>query len=56
MLTGQISAYNEFHELGCVVYVKIPDEKRRKLDPKANRMKFVGYNQQAKAYRLVDKS
>lgn len=49
------SKLQDFHEFGCDVYVKIPDEKRQKLDPKATKMKFVGYHQEAKAYKLVDK-
>lgn len=44
------------HEFGCDVYVLIPNQKRRKLDEKAEKMKFIGYDVQAKGYRLVDEN
>lgn len=43
-----------YHEFGCDVYAMVPDEKRRKLDDKAEKMKFVGYDENAKGYRLVN--
>jgi len=43
------------HIFGCVAYVKIPDEQRRKLDNKARKLHFVGYSEQSKAFRLLDK-
>ena len=39
---------------GSLAYAHIPDELRRKLDPKAEVMVFVGYSRQSKAYRLYD--
>lgn len=42
------------HTFGCE-YVKILDELRRKLDSKARKLYFVGYNEQSKAFRLLDK-
>ena len=45
----------DMQEFGCKVYVMVPYEKRRKLDNKAERMKFVGYDDSSKGYRLVDK-
>jgi transposase InsO family protein len=44
-----------FHEFGCDVYAMVPDEKRRKLDDKAEKMKFIGYSEESKGYRLIDK-
>ena len=41
---------------GAPVYVMIPDEKRRKLDNKAKKMRFVGYDSMAKGYRLADEN
>lgn len=49
-------AFAEFHEFGGDVFVKVPDEKRRKLDDKAIKMKFVGYDESSKGYRLVDRN
>ena len=37
---------------GCNVYVHIPDEKRRKLDPKAFKGIFVGYPDGCKGYKI----
>lgn len=39
---------------GCVAYAHIPDEERRKLDKKAVKLRFVGYANNAKGYRLYD--
>jgi transposase InsO family protein len=45
-----------FHEFGCDAYVMIPTEKRKKLDNKAEKLKFLGYDNNAKGYRLVNKN
>ena len=37
---------------GCEVYVHVPDEKRRKLDPKAVKGVFVGYPAGMKGYKV----
>lgn len=37
---------------GCTAYAHIPDEERRKLDQKAEKLRFVGYAMQSKGYRL----
>ena len=37
---------------GCIDYAHIPDDKRRKLDKKAEKMRFVGYSLTSKGYRL----
>jgi hypothetical protein len=39
---------------GCVAYAHIPDEERKKLDMKAEKLRFVGYSIQCKGYRLYD--
>lgn len=44
----------KFYEFGTDAYVMVPYEKRRKLDDKALKMKFVGYDESSKGYRLVD--
>lgn len=41
---------------GCNAYMHIPDEKRRKLDEKAKKLTFVGYEDGTKGYRLLDRS
>lgn len=35
--------------------VHLPHEQRQKLDDKAKRLYFVGYSEQSKAFRLLDK-
>ena len=39
---------------GCVSYARIPDCERRKLDKKAEKLRFVGYCKNSKGYRLLD--
>ena len=39
---------------GCVAYAHIPDSERRKLDKKAEKLRFVGYCKNSKGYRLLD--
>lgn len=39
---------------GCVAYAHVPDTERRKLDKKAVKLRFVGYANNAKGYRLFD--
>ncbi len=36
----------------CVAYAHIPDCNRRKLDEKAEKLRFVGYSKNPKGYRL----
>ena len=44
----------EFHEFGCNVFVMKPDSLRRKLDIKAERMRFVGFDINSKGYRVLN--
>ena len=39
---------------GCIAYAFIPDEKRKKLDKKEEKLRFVGYCKESKGYRLID--
>lgn len=54
LLNGSKPTQTKFYEFGCDVYVMVPKENRRKLDDKAVKMKFVGYDEQAKGYRLIN--
>lgn len=49
------STLKDIHIFGCEAYAKIPDELRRKLDSKARKLHFVGYSEQLRAFRLLDK-
>ncbi|KAG5682922.1 hypothetical protein PVAND_012240 [Polypedilum vanderplanki] len=46
--------FKDFHIFGCDVYVMIPDQVRKKLDPKAKKGKYVGHDNQAKGYRVYE--
>lgn len=39
---------------GCIAYAHIPEVERRKLDKKAQKLRFVGYSVTSKGYRLFD--
>ena len=41
---------------GCLAYVHIPDEKRKKLDDKSKKCIMIRYSLDLKAYRLYDPS
>lgn len=40
---------------GCKAYVLVPKEQRRKLDSYSNEAIFLGYSEETKAYRLMNK-
>ncbi len=40
----------------CIAYVHVPDEKRSKLDPKAEKCIFIGYSSKQKGYRCLSPS
>jgi hypothetical protein len=42
--------------LGCIAYVHVPDEKRSKLDPKAEKCLFIRYSLEQKGYRCFNPS
>lgn len=44
----------DFHTFGSIVYAHVPCEKRRKLDARAEKKIFVGYDPHAKGYRLFN--
>jgi len=45
---------DHFRVIGCDVYVHVPTELRKALDPKAIKCKMLGYATSQKAYRLWD--
>ena len=46
--------FSNLKEFGVGAYVMIPHQKRKKLDPKAEKLAFVGYDGWSKAYRLAN--
>ena len=47
--------YENIKPFGCRCFVKIPDQQRRKLDPKAEEGILLGYDLQSKVYRCYVK-
>lgn len=47
---------SNLHIFGCTVYSHVPDENRSKLDPKATKCKFLGYEVGVKGFRLLEES
>lgn len=45
-----------FYELGSEAYIMIPYEQRRKLDDKARKVRFIGYDENSKALRFIDEN
>ena len=43
-----------FRVFGCVCYVFVPEQMRTKMEKKAIRCIFVGYDQQRKGWRCID--
>jgi hypothetical protein len=41
---------------GCIAYMHVPDEKRSKLDPKADKCIFIRYSLEQKGYRCFNLS
>ena len=39
---------------GCICYYHVPDERRKKLDPKARKAIFLGYPEGVKGYKVMD--
>ena len=53
---GQKPNISNFKVFGCECWAHIPDNKRKKLDPKSHKCIFIGYSEDSKAYRLFDTS
>ena len=53
-LTGLKPNVDNLRIFGCIAYIHIPKDERRKLDSKASKCVFLGYSNESKAYRLFD--
>lgn len=53
---GKKPNYEHFKIFGCEAWVQIPAEKRKKMEVKARKLVFVGYSNEHKAFRFLDKS
>jgi hypothetical protein len=54
--TGKKPDVSHLRVFGCIAYVHVPDEKRSKLDPKAEKCIFIGYSSEQKGYRCFNPS
>jgi hypothetical protein len=52
--TGNPPSVEHFKVFGCVAFVHVPDQQRKKLDDKSWRGFFLGMSQESKAYRLYN--
>ena len=52
--TGKKPDVSHLRVFGCIAYVHVPDEKRSKLDPKAEKCIFIGYSLEQKGYRCFN--
>jgi hypothetical protein len=54
--TGNKPDLSRFRMFGCKAYAHIPDSKRHKLQPKTMECIFLGFAENRRAYRLLQKS
>jgi len=52
--SGRQPSVGHFKIFGCIAYAHIPNEKRKKLDDKAEKCVFVGVSETLKAYKLFN--
>lgn len=53
---GRKPVLDHLRVFGSDAYVHIPDVKRSKLDPRSKKLTFVGYAEDRKGYRFVDRT
>jgi hypothetical protein len=51
---GKIPDIGNLQVFGCIAYLHVPKENRKKLDTKTKKCIFVGYDEQSKVYRVYD--
>lgn len=51
---GKPTSIENLHAFGTGVYVHVPKQKRRKMDPKSKKCIFVGFDDNIKGYRVYD--
>ena len=52
VFSGKKPEVSHLRIFGCLVYIHIPKEKRKKLDPSGKKGIFVGYSKISKAYKI----
>lgn len=53
---GIVPDVKHIHIFDCTAYAVVPKQLRRKLDSKATKVIFMGYEPESKAYRLLNQS
>eukprot|EP00731_Ephydatia_muelleri_P033160 Em0025g116a len=51
---GEAADVSHLRVFGCMAFAHVPDDKRQKFDKKAWKLRFVGYADNQKGYRLWD--
>lgn len=54
LMYGTKPDYNNIYQFGCDVYVMVPKEKRKKLDDKAVKRTYIGFDENSKGFRVTD--
>ncbi|XP_050890965.1 uncharacterized protein LOC127096440 [Lathyrus oleraceus] len=52
--SGQKPNLSNLKVFGCIAYAHVPDQLKKKLDDKAEKCKFLGYNEETKTYKLYN--
>ena len=52
--SGRKPSIRHFKIFGCIAYVHVPDQLRKKLDDKSEKCNFIGYNTDSKPYKLYN--
>jgi len=55
VFTGKKPSMDHLLIFGCLVYIHIPKDNKKKLDPSGMKGTFVGYNNSSKAYSIYIK-
>jgi len=50
--SGKKPSVEHLRIFGCPVYIHVPNDKRKKLEPSGKKGIFVGYSESSKAYRI----
>ena len=50
--TGVKSKVGHLRIFSCPIYIHVPKDKKRKLEPSKKKGTFVGYSESSKAYKI----
>jgi len=52
VFTGHKPKVGHLRIFGCTIYIHVPKDKRKNLEPLRKKQIFVGYSEQSNAYRV----